>query len=518
MELSGSDIKNLVNAIVSAYPTKDDLDMMITYGFGVDEALTKITGGNDLKKIVFNLITKWAIPKGKIEQLIEQAYKYNSDNPELKDFYQIFYQKLKPSVFNSMELSSDNSQPIYTPEWNELYLILKEVNDNKLMTQVCKQTLRNIKDDLIGSYLELVSIIDLKVLREILLEKSPIKKNAHNDIPTAIEFAERLVKHLNSPLSEKLNQWIRKIATRLEIDLPTYADNSDDNSGDKIYKYFLLVTAIPKGKNQFELESDLLLYDSLEDSYQPIPKFLNCEERSLIKCDLTEIKDKIFDFVQICQEYLQFPYILNVELFLTYPYLGHAFDLEEIVIDRERKTSNYLGIEHPLLVSSYDRFNNKSYYNEFLLRWRTNVQKKIKSNLAKLIDSLKELEVETYNHQSLDELANQWRVEKVIGLKIIGCWSDVKEVQEELFYSVVRSGIPLALWSRCNDLQNCKQHLNNLLTSEPLQTWHDLFEKIWNCRQTAYKKPEKLGYHLGILSDDPQRIPSNLKPLIETGK
>ena len=106
MELSGSDLKNLVNAIVSAYPTKDDLDMMITYGFGVDEALSKITGGNDLKKIVFNLITKWAIPKGKIEQLIEQAYKYNSDNPELKDFYQIFYQKLKPSVFNSMEQPS----------------------------------------------------------------------------------------------------------------------------------------------------------------------------------------------------------------------------------------------------------------------------------------------------------------------------------------------------------------------------------------------------------------------------
>ena len=511
MGLSGNEIKSLVKAIVSAYPTKDDLDMMIVYGFGVDEALSKITGGNDLEKIVFNLVTKWAIPKGKVEQLIEQAYKENSGNPELK----YFYQKLKPSVLSIMGFSENVSSPICIPEWNELYRILKQIKNNQLITQVCKQTLKNSQNDFLGNCLELSSNIDLRNLKEILLNKFP-KRN--DNVPTIIEFAERLSNKVERQLSEQLERWIATIAIRLKIDLPTYSDSYRLPSERKTYKYFLLITAIPKGKNQFELESDLLLYDFTEDSYQPIPKFLNCEERNLIKCDFIEIKEKIFDLVQICQEYLQFPYILNVELFVTYPYLGHAFDLEEIVVDKKRKISNYLGIEYPLLVSSYDRFNNKSFYNEFLLRWRTNVQEKLKPDLAKIIESLKELEVESYNHQSLDELAHQWRVEKVIGLKIIGCWSEVKEVQEELFYSLVRSGIPFALWSRCNDLQNCQQDLNNLLTSEPLKTWHDLFEKVWECRQKAYKKPENLGYHLGILSDDPQRIPSNLKPLIETGK
>ena len=515
MGLSGSDIKNLVDAIVNAYPTKTQLKMMIIYGFGTDEQLTAIMGGDNLKEIVFNLIYEWAIPQDKIEALIEQAYKQNKDNPELKKIYQNFCQKLKPSVFSIMEFSEDDSLPIYIREWNELYLILKRINNNQLITQVCNQTLKNSQNDLLGNCIELSQNINLKKLKEILLNKFP-KKN--NDVPTILEFAERLSNKVEQQLSKQLDQWIKRIATRLKIDLPTYSDNSRLSSEDKIYKYFLLITAIPKGKNQFELESDLLLYDSPEDSYQPIPKFLNCEERNLIKCDFTEIKNKISELIEICQQYLQFPYILNVELFLTYPYLGHAFDLEEIVIDRKRKTSNYLGNQYPLLVSSYDRFNNKSFYNEFLLRWRTNVQEKLKPDLAKLIESLKELEVETYNHQSLDELAHQWRVEEVIGLKIIGCWSDVKEVQEELFYSLVRSGIPLALWSRCNNLQNGQQHFNNLLTSESLKTWHDLFEKIWTCRQKAYKKPEELGYHLGILSDDPQRIPSNLKRLIETGK
>ncbi|MDJ0901588.1 MAG: effector-associated domain EAD1-containing protein [Xenococcus sp. MO_188.B8] len=512
MELSGSDIENLVKAIVSAYPSKDDLDMMIVYGFGVDEALSKITGGNNLKKIVFNLVTKWAIPQGKIEQLIEQAYKCNSDNPELKKIYQNFCQKLKPSVFNIMGFSEDECLPIYIPEWNELYLILKQINNNQLITQVCKQTLKNSQNDLLGNCLELSNKIDLKNLKEILLNKFPKRDD---NVPTILEFAERLSSEVQGKLSAQLEQWIINLATRLEIDLPTYSKPSSKND---IYKYFLLIAVIPQGKNQFELQSDLLLYNCSKDSYETNPKFLDCEKRGSIRCDLTEIKDKISDLIAICQEYLQLPYILNVELFLTYRYLGYAFDLEEVVIDKERNTAHYLGIEYPLLVSSYERFHDRKLYNEFLVRWRTKVQQKLKLNFAKLIESFQELKSEVYNNRSLDELENQWKVEKIIGLKIIGCWSKEEKVQEELFYSLVRSGIPFALWSRCNDLQNCQQDLNNLLTSQPLQNWHDLFEKVWECRQKAYKKPEKIGYHLGILSDDPQRIPSNLKPLIETGK
>ena len=508
MELSGSYIQDLVNAIVSAYPTKTKLKIMIIYGFGIDEQLTAITGGDNLEEIVFKLICEWAIPKDRIEELIEKAYQQNKDNPQFKDFYQ----KLKPpSIFDP--IPTDNSQSIANIEWNELYSILRQINNNKLIAQICRQTLKNSQNDLLGNCLELSNNINLKSLQEILLEKFP-KRN--DNVPTILEFAERLSNEVDKKISDRLNQWIKTIATKLGIALPTYSKFSLNK--DDIYKYFLLITAIPKGKNQFELESDLLLYNSPEDSYQLEPKFQNCEERSLIKCGLTEIKDQISDLIEICKQYLQVPYILNVELFLTYRYLGYAFDLEEIVIDRNRNTANYLGHQYPLLVSSYDRFYNRSYYNEFLLRWRTNVQEKLKPNFVKLIESLQELESEAYSNQSLDELANQWIADEIIGLKIIGCWSNKEEVQEDLFYSIVRSGIPLALWIRCNDLQNCKQHLNNLLTSQPLQNWHDLFEQVQKCRRKACKKPKELGYNLGILSDDPQRIPSNIKPLIEPGK
>ncbi|MFN5892906.1 MAG: effector-associated domain EAD1-containing protein, partial [Dolichospermum sp.] len=86
MNLSGAELKKLVNAIVSAYPSKEDLAMMVQFELG--ENLDAISCGNNLTQLVFNLTTKWAIPRGKISPLIIAAYDTNPDNPELKEFYQ----------------------------------------------------------------------------------------------------------------------------------------------------------------------------------------------------------------------------------------------------------------------------------------------------------------------------------------------------------------------------------------------------------------------------------------------
>lgn len=86
MKLSGAELKKLVNAIVSAYPTKNDLAMMVE--FELEENLEAIAGGDNLKDIVFKLLTRWAIPQGKTYRLILAAYESNPDNPELKEFYE----------------------------------------------------------------------------------------------------------------------------------------------------------------------------------------------------------------------------------------------------------------------------------------------------------------------------------------------------------------------------------------------------------------------------------------------
>ena len=86
MFLSGVEVKKLVNAILSAYPTQDDMAAMVQ--FELEENLNAIAGGGNLNHLVFNLVTRWAIPRGKIYRLIIGAYETNPDNPELKEFYQ----------------------------------------------------------------------------------------------------------------------------------------------------------------------------------------------------------------------------------------------------------------------------------------------------------------------------------------------------------------------------------------------------------------------------------------------
>ncbi len=86
MNLSSAELKKLVNAIISAYPTQEDLAMMVQFELG--ENLEAIAGGGNLTQLVFNLVTKWSIPRGKISPLIIAAYETNPGNPELKQFYE----------------------------------------------------------------------------------------------------------------------------------------------------------------------------------------------------------------------------------------------------------------------------------------------------------------------------------------------------------------------------------------------------------------------------------------------
>ncbi|MEH2334375.1 effector-associated domain EAD1-containing protein [Nostoc sp.] len=85
MNLSGAELKKLVKAIVSAYPTKSDLAMMVE--FELEENLEAIAGGENLTDIVFKLLTRWAIPRGKTYRLILAAYETNPGNEDLKKFY-----------------------------------------------------------------------------------------------------------------------------------------------------------------------------------------------------------------------------------------------------------------------------------------------------------------------------------------------------------------------------------------------------------------------------------------------
>jgi chromosome segregation ATPase len=85
--LSGEQVQDLQNALLSAFPSKEDLAQMVR--IQLNQNLAAIAGGQDLSAIVFNLIT-WAESSGRMQELIAKAGKSNPGNPQLNSFIEGF--------------------------------------------------------------------------------------------------------------------------------------------------------------------------------------------------------------------------------------------------------------------------------------------------------------------------------------------------------------------------------------------------------------------------------------------
>ena len=81
MELNGSQQKQLQAALISAYPTRQDLEQMVFHG--LDVHLGAITAEGGLEQAAFELL-RWAVARGRLEELIKTAIEKNSGNQELQ--------------------------------------------------------------------------------------------------------------------------------------------------------------------------------------------------------------------------------------------------------------------------------------------------------------------------------------------------------------------------------------------------------------------------------------------------
>ena len=74
MTLTGAQISQLLEALLSAYPRQDDLRLMVRVE--LDENLDAIAGGGNLRAIIFSLI-EWANHTGRTVELIAGARRGN---------------------------------------------------------------------------------------------------------------------------------------------------------------------------------------------------------------------------------------------------------------------------------------------------------------------------------------------------------------------------------------------------------------------------------------------------------
>jgi hypothetical protein len=85
MKLTGSELQQLQQVMMSAFPTRAALEQFALFQLG--ENLNVIAGGDTLGDLVFSLM-RWAVATGRIEEVIGEAQAANPGNPDLQAFAQ----------------------------------------------------------------------------------------------------------------------------------------------------------------------------------------------------------------------------------------------------------------------------------------------------------------------------------------------------------------------------------------------------------------------------------------------
>src|SRR2546421_10652796 len=80
MQFDDLQLKQLMKALIHAYPTRSALEEMVSHG--LDVQLSTITSEGNLDHTVFELL-RWAQAHGTVDKLVQAALSHNSQNPEL---------------------------------------------------------------------------------------------------------------------------------------------------------------------------------------------------------------------------------------------------------------------------------------------------------------------------------------------------------------------------------------------------------------------------------------------------
>jgi formylglycine-generating enzyme required for sulfatase activity len=94
-KFSGRQIGELQDALLDAFPARDDLRMMVR--IELDERLEAIADGSNQRVAIFNLVS-WAERTGRIDDLVQGAYRQNQGNPALQKLMASWRPAAPPAV------------------------------------------------------------------------------------------------------------------------------------------------------------------------------------------------------------------------------------------------------------------------------------------------------------------------------------------------------------------------------------------------------------------------------------
>ena len=218
-------------------------------------------------------------------------------------------------------------------------------------------------------------------------------------------------------------------------------------------------------------------------------------------------------------------------------YLKHPFDLEEV--NAGNKQMKPIGYQYHLVTRCLQRYliNQETNYGDFLTKFEKRwgvfqdflQNNPTDSNLQSQFIYLDSNEIIEASNWDEFTVADEWEQKQKLALNITGCLPDT-ENQEMIFNCILRGGVPISLWHKCQGLtcEEIRQEIEKILTIDSLKTTHILLENLVRTRQKAHtqytqatqatqsvkgqhqqvKASDYFGYHLGFLYDHPYRVPA----------
>ncbi|MUG94138.1 hypothetical protein F7734_17780, partial [Scytonema sp. UIC 10036] len=265
MELTHKQKQQLREALIHAFPSKDDLKIMLSDGLGWD--LDRVAGGNTLEKIVFNLLI-WTESRGQLKQLLEAAIASNPFNYKLNN--------LKKSYLN----------PITQDEINNLKLILDQIDFSIIKSSFLKILPDGAREDNVG-------LNEVKSTDDIIKNLCENYSSTSSNVPRIIKLGEDIISNSENDESKELVCWLNQVSSRLGIEIFNVPPQQFKSS------YHLLFLVYPEGES-FRIETAYTqdgitkALDSLQDTNSASVS-VNSQYRKGILCPSFQEVPKVLD-------------------------------------------------------------------------------------------------------------------------------------------------------------------------------------------------------------------------------
>jgi hypothetical protein len=416
------------------------------------------------EEAIINLI-KQLDAENKINELVKELKSHHPTNSLLRKFISYY------------------EHPLNEDELNKFQTIINGVDDCAIQSAYGKLFTDDISD------------------KNTIISKLVENDHKKSNIPLIVEFAKHLaiiLKRKDNSQFENIKGWIDDISGRLNIDI---IDITDQSSQETVY-HSLFIKVDDEG-DKLRLQSEIIENGENYLNSKALD-FPNCNHEIGSECESFEkIPPKLDEILENYDNILE---NATVEIFVPMQYINKNIYYDWLKKFPDSLTCTLLK-ENRIRIHLIER-TKKSFSFSLKQRFKdckNRISERYPNNYLPEEEISKIYEkVHGDNSGSIEE-----KIRNKIGVKFYH-----KENQKELFFAVLRAGIPLVFWTKNSFPET--MNLDEINFSLKIDCLDNNFEEIIRFMHDFFRKAhiksnpqENLGYHLGFLCDYPLNIPKN---------